>query len=67
LRCGSNRLAVAEELVVLVVAAVAADLGKVRDELGSFDPLDLLEAKLDLVAERSGAPCPKGSGSTFMS
>ena len=45
-------LAVAEEFVVLVVAAVAAsDLGVVGDELDAFDPFDLFEAEFDLVAE----------------
>jgi hypothetical protein len=52
---GSKRLdglPVAEEFVVLVVAAVAAtDLGVVGDELDTFDPLDLFETELDLVAE----------------
>jgi hypothetical protein len=52
LAAGSDRLAVAEELVVLVVAAVApTDLGEVRDELDAGDPLHLLEAELDLVAQ----------------
>ena len=47
-----DRLSVAEEFVVLVVAAVAAaDLGVVGDELDALDPLDLFEAELDLVAE----------------
>jgi hypothetical protein len=55
--------------VVLVVAAVpAADFRVVvRDEFDALDPLDLLEAELDLVRSRSGAPWPKGSGSSFMS
>jgi hypothetical protein len=45
-------LSVAEELVVLVVAAVAsAHLGVVGDELDALDPFDLFEAELDLVAE----------------
>ena len=45
-------LSVAEELVVLVVAAVtASEFGVVGDELDSFDPFDLFEAELDLVAE----------------
>jgi hypothetical protein len=45
-------LSVAEEFVVLVVAAVAAaDLGVVGDEFDSFDPLDLFEPELDLVAQ----------------
>jgi hypothetical protein len=48
---GSEGLAVAEELVVLVVAAVAAaDAVEVGDELDTFDPLDHLEAQLDFVA-----------------
>jgi len=47
-------LSVAEELVVLVVATVAAaDLRVVGDELDPLDPFDLLDAELDLVA-RSG-------------
>ena len=45
-------LSVAEEFVVLVIAAVAAaDLCVVSDELDPFDPLDLFEAELDLVTE----------------
>jgi hypothetical protein len=45
-------LSVAEELVVLVVAAVAAsEFGVVGDELDYFDPFNLFEAELDLVAE----------------
>src|SRR6185437_2980284 len=45
-------LPVTEEFVVLVVATVAAsDLGVVGDELNPFDPLNLFEAELDLVAE----------------
>jgi hypothetical protein len=45
-------LPVAEELVIFVVAAVpAADLGEVRDELDTLDPLHLLEAELDLIAQ----------------
>jgi len=53
-------LPVAEELVVLVVAAEApADVGEVGDELDPADPLDLLEAQLDL--DRSPAvPCYPG-------
>jgi hypothetical protein len=48
----SDGLPVAEELVVLVVAAVAAsELGVVGDELDSLDPFHLFEAELDLVAE----------------
>ena len=46
-----DRLPVAEEFVVLVVAAVAAaEVGEVGDELHTFDPLHLLEAELGLVA-----------------
>ncbi len=45
-------LPVAEEFVVLVVAAVAAsEFGVVGNELDPFDPFDLFEAELDLVAE----------------
>jgi hypothetical protein len=40
--------------MILVVATVpAADLGEVRDELDSLDPLHLLEAELDLIARRA--------------
>src|SRR5450756_1523795 len=49
---GLDGLPVAEELVVLVVAAIAAtDVGEVGDELHAFDPLALLEAQLGLVAQ----------------
>lgn len=48
---GSDRLAVAEELVVRVVAAVAtADLGHVGDEIDAGQPLHLFEPELNLVA-----------------
>jgi hypothetical protein len=61
-------LAVAEELVVLVVVTLsAADLAVVRDELRPLDPLDLLEAGLDLVAQPQRAPSPKLSAAPFMS
>src|SRR6476469_7466374 len=50
--CALDRLAIAEELVVLVVAAVpATDVGEVCDELDALDPLDLLESELGLVAQ----------------
>jgi hypothetical protein len=42
-------LTIAKELVVFVVAAIAAAyLGVVRDELHAPDPLDLFEAELNL-------------------
>jgi hypothetical protein len=48
----SDGLAVAEEFVVLVVAAVAtADVVEVGDELDTLDPCDEFEAELDLVAQ----------------
>ena len=55
----SDRLPVAEELVVLVVAPVAAaDAAEVGDELDHSDPPDLLKPKLRSSRSRSGAPCP---------
>jgi hypothetical protein len=54
-------LAVAEELVVGVVTAMAAgDFGEVGDEVDAGEPLDLLEAELDLVAEPSRCTVPVG-------
>jgi len=48
---GVDGLSVAEELMVLVVATVAAaDRAVVADELHALDPLDLLEAELVLIA-----------------
>src|SRR5581483_504412 len=48
----SDRLAVPEELVILVVAAVtAADVTELGDDLDRADPLHLLEPELDLVAQ----------------
>ena len=45
-------MAVAKELMVLFIAAVAAaDLCVVRDELDPLYPLDLFEAEFDLVTE----------------
>jgi hypothetical protein len=51
---------VAEELVVGVVAAVPTrDLGELCDEVDTGEPLDLLEAVLDLVAQpQRGASLP---------
>jgi hypothetical protein len=47
-------LAVAEELVILVVAAEpAADLGEVGDELDTADPFYEFEAELDLTTQRA--------------
>jgi hypothetical protein len=47
-----DRLPVAEELVVGVVAAVsAADLEEAGGEVDAGQPLDLLEAELDLVTQ----------------
>ncbi len=47
---GSDRHPVAEELVVLVVAALAGpEIGEVGDELDRRDPLDHLEAELVLA------------------
>ena len=63
-----ERLAVADELVVGVVASMpAADLAEVRDELDPLDPLDLLEAELSFVAQPQRGAVPKVSGSSFMS
>ncbi len=59
----SDRLSVAEEFVFLVVSAVAAaDLGVVRDQLDSFDPPDLLEPELDLVAQPQQRAVPERQG-----
>ena len=52
IRISSQCLSVAEELVVLVVAALScSDVGEVGDELDALDPYDLLEADLDLVTK----------------
>lgn len=49
---GSNGLAVSEEFVVLIVAAVAAaDVVEVGDELNAVDPFDLFEAEFDLITQ----------------
>jgi hypothetical protein len=59
-------LAVAEELVVLVVGRrTAADLGEVADE--SFDPLDSFEADSGLVAQPRAQPqrCAVPEGIAF--
>jgi len=43
--------------VVPVVAAVApSDIGEVLDELNALDPLNLVEAELDLVAQPQRCP-----------
>jgi hypothetical protein len=64
----SKRLAVAEELMVLVIPAeAAADVGEVGNELDSAQQLDLLEAESVSLLSRTGAPGPKLSGSPFMS
>src|SRR5262249_61080495 len=45
-----DRHAVAEVLMVLVVAALpGAEMGEALDELDGLDPFDLLEAKLKLL------------------
>jgi hypothetical protein len=50
-----DALAVAEELMVWVVAARSpgrpADLAEIFDEFDPAEPLDLFEAELDLVAQ----------------
>jgi hypothetical protein len=61
-------LAATEELVILVVAAVAAgDLGEVGDELEPASHLTCLKPSWISLRRRSGAPCPSESGSPFMS
>jgi hypothetical protein len=61
-------LAVAEELVVRVVAAVtAADLRAVGHEFDPGQPFDLLEAELDLVAQPQRRAAPVGQRAPFIS
>ena len=59
----SDRLPVAEEFVVLFVAAVAAaDFREVREAVYPPDPLDLLETELRFVAEPPGRAVTERQG-----
>lgn len=61
-------MAVAEELVDLVVPAVAAsELGVVRDDSIPLIRLTCLTPSWVSLRSRNGAPCPNDNGSPFMS
>ena len=55
-------------MVGVVASVTAADLGEVSDEFDARQPLDLLEAELDLVAQPQRCAVAVGQPSSpFMS
>jgi hypothetical protein len=57
----SDRLAVSEELVVVVIATLAAaDVGEVLDELDPLDPFDHFETELHLIAQSQRCTMTEG-------